>query len=81
DITGEVEVLRQRLDKVSAHLRELYPTGQGELPPVLIAFAASFFDPDSGTIAVSCENPLPGQLRQRLNAQLGQPNTLPQSAN
>ncbi|WP_210395172.1 hypothetical protein [Motiliproteus sediminis] len=58
--------LMQQLEKMSLSLQQAYPQGQGELPPVLIAFARSFFDPEAGEVAVSCRNPLPQVLKERV---------------
>ena len=76
---GEVKVMFERLSLVSARLAELYPQGQGELPPVLIAFAASFFSDSGKGIPVSCKNPLPEQLKAQVLSSLNREATFQSS--
>lgn len=54
--------IMQRLESISATLRRSYPVSEGELPPVLIAFALSFYDPRAGNVPVNCRNPLPAAV-------------------
>ena len=68
---NEVNLMFARLNKISQRLEKIYPESYGELPPILISFSASFFNPDEPVGPVSCRNPLPNHLKERLLEGLG----------
>lgn len=73
DIQNEINMLTSRLLDVSRLLIEEYPESRGELPPVVIAFAASFFNFESESLTVSCANPIPSQMKSQVLAALEEP--------
>ena len=59
DLSADINTLGQRLQDISSTLKQHYPESNGELPPVLIAYVASFFIPNQQQDTLSCNNPLP----------------------
>lgn len=66
DDAGDAREVESRLAKISTQLEASYPDSRGELPPVLVAFTASLYQPNPDGVPVSCRNPLPDRLRAQV---------------
>ncbi len=53
-IEKQIEVIVNRLTKISNKLAHLYPESNGELPPILLAYVSSVFTPKTESERIAC---------------------------